>query len=194
MPRLGTMGGTFDPIHTGHLLLAQFLKEHLALDRVLFVPASDPPHKESRDGGLLPVEDRWAMVCAALAGSPGFEPCRLEIDRPGKSYTVETLRQLRQQYPGSELFLLLGSDNVAELDTWYDPEGIFELCTVVAGARSGDLPSPGSPLAGRVTLADTPVIDISSTDIRKRVRAGRPVRWLVPDPVESYIREKGLYR
>ena len=193
MPRLGMMGGTFDPIHTGHLLLAQFLREHLALDRVLFVPAADPPHKENRDGGLLAVEDRWAMVCAALAGAPGFEPCRIEIDRPGKSYTVETLRQLQQQYPGSELFLLLGADNVAELDTWYDPEGIFELCTVVAGSRSGAPPS-GSPLARRVTLVETPEIDISSTGIRERIRAGRSIRWLVPDPVESYILQKGLYR
>ncbi len=194
MPRLGMMGGTFDPIHTGHLLLAQFLKEHLALDRVLFVPAADPPHKESRGGGLLPVEDRWEMVCAALAGSPDFEPCRIEIDRPGKSYTVDTLRQLRRQYPGSELFLLLGADNVAELDTWYDPEGIFELCTVVAGSRAGPGPPWDSPLAGRVTLVDTPVIDISSTGIRERVSAGLPIRWLVPRPVESYIRENGLYR
>ena len=194
MPRLGMMGGTFDPIHTGHLLLAQFLKEHLALDRVLFVLAADPPHKESRGGGLLPVEDRWEMVCAALAGSPDFEPCRIEIDRPGKSYTVDTLRQLRQQYPGSELFLLLGADNVAELDTWYDPEGIFELCTVVAGSRAGPGPTCDSRLASRVTLVDTPVIDISSTGIRERVRAGLPIRWLVPRPVESWIREKGIYR
>ncbi|MCY3759826.1 MAG: nicotinate-nucleotide adenylyltransferase [Gemmatimonadetes bacterium] len=194
MPRLGMMGGTFDPIHTGHLLLAQFLKEHLALDRVLFVLAADPPHKESRGGGLLPVEDRWEMVCAALAGSPDFEPCRIEIDRPGKSYTVETLRQLRQRHPGSELFLLLGADNVAELDTWYDPEGIFELCTVVAGSRPGPVPPWDSPLTGRVTLVDTPVIDISSTGIRERVSAGLPIRWLVPGPVESYIRENGLYR
>ena len=188
------MGGTFDPIHTGHLLLAQFLKEHLALGRVLFVPAADPPHKESRGGELLRVEYRWEMVCAALAGSPEFEPCRIEIDRPGKSYTVDTLRQLRRQYPGSELFLLLGADNVAELDTWYDPEGIFELCNVVAGSRAGPGPPWDSPLAGRVTLVDTPVIDISSTAIRERVRAGLPIRWLVPGPVESYIRENGLYR
>ena len=194
MPRLGMMGGTFDPIHTGHLLLARFLKEHLALDRVLFVLAADPPHKESRGGGLRPVEDRWEMVCAALAGSPDFEPCRVEIDRPGKSYTVDTLRQLRQQYPGSELFLLLGADNVPELDTWYDPEGIFELCTVVAGSRASPALSCDSPLARRVTLVDTPVIDISSTGIRERVRAGLPIRWLVPGPVESYIRENGLYR
>ena len=187
------MGGTFDPIHTGHLLLAQFLREHLLLDRVLFVPSADPPHKENRDGGLLAVEDRWAMVSAALARAPGFEPCRIEIDRPGKSYTVETLRQLRQQYPGSEMFLLLGADNVAELDTWYDPEGIFELCTVVAGSRPG-APSSGSPLVRRVTLVETPVIDISSTGIRERVRGGLSIRWLVPDPVESYIRAKGLYR
>ena len=194
MPGLGIMGGTFDPIHTGHLLLARSLKERLALDRVLFVPAADPPHKDSRDGCLIPVEDRWAMVCAALEGVPGFEPCRIEIDRPGKSYTVDTLRQLRQRYPGSELFLLLGADNVAELDTWYDPEGIFELCTVVAGSRAGPVPSRDSRLAGRVTLVDTPVIDISSTGIRERVGAGLPIRWLVPGPVESYIREKGIYR
>ena len=194
MPGLGIMGGTFDPIHTGHLLLAQSLKEQLALDRVLFVPAADPPHKDSRDGCLIPVEDRWAMVCAALDGVPWFEPCRIEIDRPGKSYTVDTLRQLRREYPDSELFLLLGADNVVELDTWYDPEGIFELCTVVAGSRTGPPPSSDSRLALRVTRIDTPGIDISSTGIRERVRAGRTIRWLVPDPVESYIREKRLYQ
>lgn len=191
--KLGLMGGTFDPIHCGHVLLAQFVREALALDRVLFVPAADPPHKDSRRLGAG-AEDRWRMVELAIAGLPAFEASRLELDRPGKSYTVDTLRLLRRAHPEAALYLLIGADNVPLMDTWYDPEGIFELCTVVAGARSGASAGGDPGLMQRVWRVETPLFEFSSTQIRDRQRRGMPIRYLVPGPVEEYIRQKGLYR
>ena len=136
MQRLGIVGGTFDPIHIGHVLLALFVLERLSLDRMLFVPAADPPHKEARPD-TAPAEDRWSMVQLAIDGLPHFQASRVELDRPGKSYTVDTLRQLRADHPDCDLHLIIGEDNIAQLSTWHDPQGILDLCTVVAGSRQG---------------------------------------------------------
>ena len=193
MRRLGIMGGTFDPIHAGHLLLARYLSEHIGLDRVLFIPAADPPHKESRADDILAVEERWKMVCLALDGADEFEPSRLEMDRPGKSYTVDTLRELRRLHPGSELFLLIGADNIPDMSTWHDPHGILEHCTVVAGSRRTRSAAGDAEFDEHVSVVDTPVIEISSTEIRERLRTGLSVRWLVPDAVEAHIRQRNLY-
>ena len=189
--RLGILGGTFDPVHCGHLLLARHVLEALHLDRVLFVPAADPPHKSEVPA---PPEHRWRMVCAAVEGHDGLEASDLELRRPGVSYTVDTLRRLRDERPGDERFLIIGADNVPELESWHDPEGILELAAVVAGSRveAGDLPV--GAFSDRVERVDTPIFDISSTEIRRRVRAGLPVRCLVPDAVERYIAGHGLYR
>lgn len=192
MERLGVMGGTFDPIHVGHVLLALWARERLSLDRVLFVPAADPPHKEARPD-LAPAADRWAMVERAIAGFPGFAASRLELDRPGKSYTVETLRTLRTEYPDSRLYLVIGEDNVAQLPTWHDPRTILELCTVVAGTRASAGLAGDAELARQVILLDTPVFEVSSTEVRRRLAAGKPVRYLVPDAVLDYIAARGLY-
>ena len=192
MPRLGVLGGTFDPVHCGHVLLAVAAREQLDLDRVLFVPAADPPHKDHRPD-LAPAEDRWHMVQAALSGVDGLEASRLELDRPGKSYTVDTLRQLRRQEPAAELFLIIGRDNVADMASWQDPEGILAACTVAAGSRPSGGPAPPAELAARMVLLDTPLIEISSTGIRSRVRRGLTIRCMVPAPVEELIAQRGLY-
>lgn len=192
MPRLGVMGGTFDPVHCGHVLLAIAAREQLALDRVLFVPAADPPHKDDRNG-MAAAEDRWRMVELALAGADGLEPSRLELDRPGKSYTVDTLRELRRLKPDAELFLIIGRDNVSDMATWQDPEGILGLCTVAAGSRLAAADRADPLLASRMVFLDTPVIELSSTGIRRRVRDGLTIRCTVPAPVEEYIRQRGLY-
>lgn len=191
MQRLGALGGTFDPIHIGHVLLAQFVGERLALDRVLFVPAADPPHKGEC---AAPAEDRWAMVELAIQGFPRFEASRLELERPGKSYTIDTLRHLRHSWPAAQLYLIIGADNVAQLATWHDPQGILELCTVVAGSRLSAGEGADPALVARMVLVDTPVIQLSSTQIRQRLGQGLPVRYLLPEKVEEYIRQRGLYR
>ena len=128
MRRIGVIGGSFDPIHHGHLLLARFALEQIPLDEVLFIPAADQPLKQ---GAYAPAEERWAMVELAIADCPDFVASRLELDRPGKSYTVETLRLLHQLYSRAALFFIIGADNIGQLDEWHDLEGIFAQCTVV---------------------------------------------------------------
>lgn len=188
--RLGVLGGTFDPVHCGHLLLARHVLEALHLDRVLLVPAAEPPHKSEVP---TPPEHRWRMVCAAVEGHDRLEASDLELRRPGVSYTVDTLRRLRDEGPADERFLIIGADNVPELESWHDPEGILSLATVIAGTRVESGALPAGALADRVERVDTPVFDISSTEIRRRVRAGLPVRCLVPEAVEGYIADHGLY-
>ena len=189
MRRIGVIGGTFDPIHHGHLLLARFALEKIPLDEVLFIPAADPPLKQ---GACAPAEERWAMVELAVAGCADFAASRLELDRPGKSYTVETLRLLHQRHPHAELFFIIGSDNIGQLDAWHDLEGILAHCTVVAGTRLGEV--TGDPkLLSRLRFIDTPLIELSSTEIRTRRAAGLPIRYMVPEAVEAHILAKGLY-
>ena len=191
--RLGVVGGTFDPIHNGHLVLARYVSEEMNLDRTLFIPAASPPHKDHRDD-IAASDCRWAMVELALDGIDDFEPCRCELDRPGHSYTVDTLRQLRLKHPQAELFLVIGSDNTYDLCNWHDPEGILELCTVVAGSRSIDSrPQSIDAIGANVCIVDTPVIDISSTEIRRRLREGLPVHSMIPDKVAAYISHRRLY-
>lgn len=189
--RLGILGGTFDPIHSGHVLLAQAVRERLSLDRVLFVPAADPPHKEDH---VASAAHRLEMVRLAIDGLDGFEVSRAELDRAGPSYTVDTVRQLGARFPDSELFLIIGADNIADLSSWHDPEGILELATVVSGTRA-DTAGPGTgPFADRIQRLPTPTYDISSTDIRHRLLQGLPIRCLVPEAVERYVAQHGLYR
>jgi nicotinate-nucleotide adenylyltransferase len=191
MQRLGVLGGTFDPIHTGHVLLAQFARERLGLDQVLFVPAADPPHKGQC---AAPAEDRWAMVELAIEGFPSFAASRLELERPGKSYTIDTLRHLRQVHPEARLYLIIGADNVAPFSTWHNPRGILELCTVVAGTRLSPREETDPKLERALVQIDTPVVQISSTQVRQRLSQGLPIRYLVPEKVEEYLRRRGLYQ
>jgi len=190
MRRIGVIGGTFDPIHNGHLLLARFALEEIPLNEVLFIPAADPPLKP---GAFAPGAERLAMVEHAIARCGDFSASRVELDRPGKSYTVDTLKILHQMHLDSAFFFIIGADNAAQMNSWHDPEGILAQCTVVTGSRSTNTSGGDPRLIDRLLFIDTPLIDLSSTQIRKRLAAGRSIRYMVPETVETYIREKGLY-
>lgn len=190
--KLGVFGGTFDPPHLGHLIVAQDACVALGLDRVLFVPARLPPHKRARD--VAPAPLRLEMVRAAVAGDDRFDVGDLEVRRSGPSYTVDTLRELKQGAAGreTELFFMMGVDQFRVFDTWRDPDEIAALATLVVLSRGGAEEVATAADVDYETLAVTR-IDVSSTDVRRRVRRGRPIRYLVPDPVEELIRREGLY-
>jgi nicotinate-nucleotide adenylyltransferase len=188
MSRIGLFGGTFDPPHVGHLALAEAARQRLRLDRVVFVPAGDPPHKRGRR--LSPAADRLAMTRLAVRGLPGFEVSTVEIRRRGPSFTVDTLRRLAARHPGARLFLLLGADSLGEFRTWRDPDGIRRLATLAVAARPGHR----LRLPRGVRRIDSPPLDVSSSALRARARAGRPLRVLVPEPVARYIERHRLYR
>lgn len=186
--RLGVLGGTFDPIHIGHLILGEAGREGLGLDRVLFVPTGVQWRKPARE--IAPAGHRVAMTRLAIEGNPAFEVSTLEVDRPGPSYTADTLEALMTEYPGSDLNLILGHDAYRDLPNWVRPQRISELATVVVAARNGE----GLEVEPPAVRLEMPEIGISATDIRERVAAGRTIRYLVTAAVEAYIREQGLYR
>ena len=191
--RLGLFGGTFDPPHLGHLALAEWARDSLRLDRVLFMPAARPPHKSGRP--LSPVGARLEMTRLAVAGHPGFEVSRLEAEREGPSFTVDTLKTLRARRPGARWFLLMGEDSLADLATWKEPENIVRLATPVVAARPGAPARRARTAFGRrVVWLDNPGIEVSSSAIRTRARLGRSIRFLTPDAVAHYIRRTRLYR
>ena len=188
--RLGVLGGTFDPPHHGHLIAAADVHAALGLDRVLVVPSAVPPHKRSTVRASAEV--RLAMVRAATRGDERFEVDDLELRRPGPSYTVDTLRALRDRYPGAELYFMIGADNVRELASWREPDEIVRLARIVAvprGCESADPDAPFPYLSVPITR-----IGISATDIRRRVGAGESIRYLVPDAVREIVAREGLYR
>lgn len=194
--RLGLFGGTFDPPHLGHLALAEWARERLRLDGVVFVPAGDPPHKRGRV--VTRAATRLAMTELAIAGREGFALSRVEIDREGPSYTVDTLRALRDAHPGSRWWLLIGEDSLAELSTWKDPEAIVRLATPAVAIRPGSRvghPRRAPRAFGRpVVWLDNPPIDVSSSAVRARARRGASIRFLVPDAVERFVVASRLYR
>ncbi len=191
--RVGIFGGTFDPIHLGHLIAAQEALDACHLARVLFVPSGDPPHKPHR--AVTAAAHRVAMVERAIEGDDRFAVSRVEVDRPGKSYTVDTLEALaRSLKEGTELFLLIGTDSALDMPTWANPERVVSLARVAVLARPGfDRAGVRSDLAGRMSFLQTSQVDISSTEVRRRLREGRSIRYLVPDAVMDYIRRHGLY-
>jgi nicotinate-nucleotide adenylyltransferase len=190
--RLGVLGGTFDPIHMAHLLLAEQAREQLHLDRVLFIPAGDPWRKAHRE--VAPAQDRLEMTRLAVAGEAGFEVDDCEVTRDGPTYTADTLRDLRGRCgQDGELFLLLGEDALADLPFWHDPEGIAEQATIVVAPRGGAV-LPELPFDDeRVVRIKMPFMEISSTDLRDRAHHGQSLRYLVPDAVAAYIYEHKLY-
>jgi nicotinate-nucleotide adenylyltransferase len=196
--RVGVFGGAFNPPHLGHLVCAQEVLLQLQLERVLFVPVGQAPHRELDDDPGREV--RLEMVELAIASDERFAVSRVEVDRDGPSYTSDTLELLRKESPDDELFLILGGDQAAALSTWHEPEKVLERATVAAVERLGSSRSAIgiklSRLRGsdRVRHLDMPVIQISSTGIRRRVREGRPIRYLVPGEVEGYIATHELYR
>ncbi len=195
--RLGLMGGTFDPIHTGHLVIAEMARVEFALDRVLWIPSGDPPHKK---GYLVtPQEHRYAMALLATANHPDFEVSRMELDRSGHSYTVDTVERLRRERPRDELYFITGADAILEILTWHRHHELIQACRFIAVTRPGyDLERLSSVLPmeylTQISTLTTPGVDISSTDIRTRVRSGDAIRYLVPESVQAYIRKHQLYQ
>jgi nicotinate-nucleotide adenylyltransferase len=195
--RLGLLGGTFNPPHLAHLVCAQEAYVGLELDRVLWIPVFEPPHKEvESDPG---VEHRIALCQAAVGDDPRFEVSRIEADVPGRSYTVDTLRRLHESSPEDELTFIVGGDMAHALPTWHEPEAVLALATLGVAEREGvrrnDIAERLSGLAGadRIRFFDMPRLDISSSMIRRRVAQGLPLRYLVPDAVASYIASQRLY-
>jgi nicotinate-nucleotide adenylyltransferase len=190
--RLGVYGGSFDPVHLGHLILAEQCREAARLDEVLFIPAPRPPHKLARE--LTPFSRRVEMLELAISGHPVFQVSQMEKDRPGPSFTVDTLRQLQQERPEAELHLLVGSDVIPDLPSWHEPAQIAKLATLVVATRpSWPLPAE-LPKDFRFIIVEMPQVDISSTDLRNRLASGRSVRYFVPRAVECYIQTHHLYQ
>ncbi|MFE9423387.1 nicotinate-nucleotide adenylyltransferase [Kitasatospora sp. NPDC006697] len=189
--RLGVMGGTFDPIHHGHLVAASEVASAFHLDEVVFVPTGQPWQKSERK--VSPAEDRYLMTVIATAENPQFSVSRIDIDRGGPTYTVDTLRELRAQHPEADLFFITGADALAQILTWQDAEELASLAHFIGCTRPGHtLTDPGLP-AGGVSLVEVPALAISSTDCRVRVAKGQPVWYLVPDGVVRYIDKRALY-
>jgi nicotinate-nucleotide adenylyltransferase len=190
--RLGVFGGTFDPIHLGHLRAAENALECLALDRVAFIPAAVPPHRAQPSSSAL---DRYAMTALATAGHPRFAVSDIELRREGPSYTVDTVAALRAQAPEDEVYVIVGSDTFPEMSTWKDHERLFSLCTVAVVSRPGEQAAgERGPAPPGVAHVEGPALPISASGIRERVRQRRSVRYLVPDAVADYIDKRALYR
>ena len=208
---LGVLGGTFNPIHCAHLRLAEEMREALGLERVLFVPAAQPPLKAS---GVAPAVDRLEMTRLAVAGNPAFETAELEIERTGPSYTTDTLRELRLRQPGERLWFILGSDAMADLGQWHDAAALFELASFAVAERPGSegrsarelLPTALArsfedgaggllhPSGNELRVVPSTPMAVSASDIRRRVARGSSIRYLVPDAVACYIEKHDLYR
>jgi nicotinate-nucleotide adenylyltransferase len=198
--KIGILGGTFNPVHTGHLLIAQAAREQYGLERVLLMPCYKPPHKNV--AGLAPATDRLAMVRLAVRGDPGLGVCNLELERGGISYAVTTMKAFRQRYPGILPHFIIGMDSLRELHLWRNVRELLELCPFIVVDRPGmdrpvcasELPLPAPwPLRLLTSLVRGRLFEVSSSEIRRRVAENRTIRYLVPEAVEDYIRRKGLY-
>ena len=192
MRRIGVMGGTFDPVHHGHLVAASEVAHDFTLDDVIFVPTGEPYQKDHRQ--VSPPEDRYLMTVIATASNPKFSVSRVDIDRGGPTYTIDTLRDLRgAAAPEDEFFFITGADARAEILTWHDAVELFTLAHFVGCTRPGHRLSGAGLPDGKVSLVEIPALSISSTECRARVGAGQPVWYLVPDGVVQYIAKRGLY-
>ncbi|MEW5957537.1 MAG: nicotinate-nucleotide adenylyltransferase [Chloroflexota bacterium] len=197
--RLGILGGTFDPIHLGHLLLAEVSRDRLGLQRVLFAPAGDPPHKQ--DQSITPAYHRQAMVELAAAAHPNFDVSPVDLERPGPHYSVDTVRLIRARFdlPAEDCYFLIGADSLEDLPRWRRPGELVRLCRLAVAHRPGHQPDltrlvgqiPG--IAGRLDWVEMPALGISASDIRARVRAGQSIRYQVPAEVQAYIQTHRLY-
>ncbi len=191
--RLGVMGGTFDPVHHGHLVAASEVGHFFGLDEVIFVPTGQPWQKGDRT--VSPAEDRYLMTVIATASNPRFSVSRVDIDRPGETYTIDTLRDLRaQQGADAEFYFITGADALARMISWRDADELFKLARFVGCTRPGHQLSRSDLPDGRVSLIEIPALAISSTECRERVREGHPIWYLVPDGVVQYISKRRLYR
>ncbi len=197
--KIGIMGGTFDPIHIGHLVTADAVRIEYRLDKVLFIPAANPPHKQ--DSQVTAALHRYIMTAMATYSNPHFFVSAIEMERPGPSYTIDTLRQLHDLYAGkAKFYFITGADAVGDLPTWNNIEELLDLCDFVATTRPGCASAIddvirhfGPKGAERIHRLATPELEISSTDIRERVKKGRSIKYIVPESVENYIYKEGLY-
>ena len=197
--RLGILGGTFDPPHVGHLWLGALAADALGLDRVLFMPAAQPPHKGARP--ITRATDRLLMTRLAIQSDPAFELCPIEMERTGPSYTIDSVADLKRAYPGAQLFLVMAADSLAQIDTWREPDRLLAEVEWIVGPRLGSALPDRSALedrfgadAVRIHMLEGPSLDVSSSGIRRRVAAGHTIRYLVPRNVEELIIDRGLYR
>jgi nicotinate-nucleotide adenylyltransferase len=200
--RVAVFGGTFDPVHLGHLILAEQAREQARLDEVWFIPAASPPHKQGQQ--ITPFAQRVEMLSLAVAGNPAFRIDELEKGRPGPSYTADTLAELRRLNPETDVHLLIGSDCLPDLPHWHEPARILQLAGLLVAARPGWKVMTGEELRSSLCLPETvplryqvvevPLIDTASRDLRRRAEEGRSLRYLVPRAVECYILEKRLYQ
>lgn len=193
--KIGVYGGVFDPIHYGHLRIAETAREHLGLDKVLLIPSGTPVHRSATQA---PADDRYEMCRLAAQDNSAFEVSRLEIDSSEPNYTVTTLRRIREGQPAAELFLIVGADEARIFAKWREPDAILNMATLVVADRPGEIeqaPPPDWPewIALRTVFLPSLRIDLSSTDVRRRVREGRSIRYMVPDVVREYIEQKPLY-
>jgi nicotinate-nucleotide adenylyltransferase len=195
---IGVFGGTFDPPHFGHLVIAEEARARLGLRSIIFLPAGQPPHKPER--AVTPVAHRLAMVLLAIAGNPGFRLSRLDVDRPGPSYTAHLLEMLQAELgPDVDLCFIVGMDSLGDLLRWHEPARVLRIARLVAATRPGytcDLSEVERAIPGassRIILLEAPALEISSTELQTRVRAGLPIRYQAPDAVARYIRQHGLY-
>lgn len=199
--RIGIMGGTFDPIHYGHLVAAEAAREKFCLDKVIFMPAGRPPHKQSKI--ITDTEQRYFMTSLAVASNPGFEVSRLEVDKHELTYTYNTVMDLYKIYgDATRMYFITGADMVLELLTWYRIEDLLRICGFIAVTRPGfdkseleqKIEEITSKYNGEIVFIEVPLLAISSTDIRERRREGKTIKYLVPEAVEKYILDNGLYR
>ena len=189
--RLGVMGGTFDPIHHGHLVAASEVAAALGLDQVIFVPTGEPPQKPN----VTNSEDRYLMTVIATASNPRFNVSRVDIDRDGPTYTVDTLRDIQAEYPGAELFFISGADAITQILSWKDFDELWKAAKFVAVSRPGHtMQLPDLAPDDAIEVLEVPALSISSTDVRERAANGEPVWCLVPDGVVQYINKHNLYR
>jgi len=192
--KIGLFGGTFDPVHFGHLLIAEYIREELNLDHILFIPTHRHPLKDNKS--LSSAVQRLEMIKIATADNPHFEVSDIELRDEKTSYTVDTLRELRRQYGENKprFYFLLGMDNVNQLHLWKEPGELVKLCQIVAFGRPGFEPvAAARPFIPHITFLSIPLLEISSTEIRERIRKGKSIRYLVPDEVIAYIRKHKLY-
>jgi len=198
---IGVCGGTFDPIHFGHLIIAEEIREKFNLDKVIFIPTGLPPHKDI--SMVIDAEHRYNMVCRAVRTNPYFEASRIEVDRKGYTYTIDTLRELKEYYGlETKIYFIIGADIIPELVTWRDFETVFKMCEFAAALRPGyekegfikGIEELKMKYGARIHAVEIPHIDISSTAIRQRVSLGKTIRYFVPEDVYKYIEENNLYR
>ena len=187
--KIGILGGTFNPVHIGHLILAEEVREKLNLDKIVFVPANLPPHKNGSD--IAPARDRFNMLKAAIKGNKFFDVSDIEIKRQGKSYTIDTLREFKEIYPKQELYFITGSDLLKYLDEWKDLDQILKIVTVIVATRPG---YPLESIPDYISTVSIRAVDVSAFEVRQALKDGKSFRYLVPEAAYKYILKKGLYK